>query len=248
MDLRKFMFMAFFRFRCSSCRCQARAGSNREGRAGSETARPRARRTPARARGAPSPRASMRRRLFRPLPFEQRGYLHCPEKVMQLASPFFSSSSVFPRFRPPGAVFGPRGLQKRAQDEKPRRMDPGRGPGTHFEGISGSGASSSSSSSSLLAPPSSLSCSSSLLSPPPLWAPARPRCPGRAGSSDRRCALARSLAPPSCLPPPRPCPPLGGGEGLTGPPETKIYDFGFSLFSASRRRFWAPGPPGIDPG
>ena len=44
--------------------------------------------------------------------------------------------SVFRRFRPPGAVSGPRGLQKRTQDEKPRRMDPGRGPGTHFERIS----------------------------------------------------------------------------------------------------------------
>ena len=47
-----------------------------------------------------------------------------------------STVSVFRRFRPPGAVFGPRGLQKRAQDEKPRPMDPGRGPGTNSERIS----------------------------------------------------------------------------------------------------------------
>ena len=47
-----------------------------------------------------------------------------------------STISVFRRFRPLGAVSGPRGPQKRTQDEKPRRMDPGRGPGTHFERIS----------------------------------------------------------------------------------------------------------------
>ena len=46
-----------------------------------------------------------------------------------------STISVFRRFRLPGAVSGPRGLQKRAQDEKPRRMDPGRGSGTNFERI-----------------------------------------------------------------------------------------------------------------
>ena len=47
-----------------------------------------------------------------------------------------STISVFRRFRPPGAVSGPRGLQKRTQDEKPRPMDPGRGPGTNSERIS----------------------------------------------------------------------------------------------------------------
>ena len=46
------------------------------------------------------------------------------------------SSMDFPRFRPPGAAAGARGHQKRTQDEKLRRMDPGRGPGTDFERIS----------------------------------------------------------------------------------------------------------------
>ena len=44
--------------------------------------------------------------------------------------------SVFRRFRPLGAVSGPRGRRESTQDEKPRRMDPGRGPGTDFEPIS----------------------------------------------------------------------------------------------------------------
>ena len=47
-----------------------------------------------------------------------------------------STISVFRRFRPPGAVSGPRGRRESTQDEKLRRMDPGRGPGTHFERIS----------------------------------------------------------------------------------------------------------------
>ena len=45
------------------------------------------------------------------------------------------SSSIFRRFWPRGAVFGPRGLQKLTQDEKLRRMDPGSGLGTDLEPI-----------------------------------------------------------------------------------------------------------------
>ena len=45
---------------------------------------------------------------------------------------FCSSSAIFRRFRPLGPFPGP---HKRTQDEKSRRMDPGRGPGKGFEQI-----------------------------------------------------------------------------------------------------------------